>query len=260
MSLVQRLFNARMLPAALPRVIQDDSQQLRGLFREIVSPTLSLYQSPKPQTRQAQAWTDALAEQFQNITGHQVKINEPGTSGGFGVLGAAIAQRITQTHNTRIRTISSVPIFDLCHELVHALQNTFKSLQEPLAFDFSTNAIGHTTNEMRAALNRTHEFFMEFRKSLYVKERNLPSKMSEILSDLEFFWSKLEKKDRQQILMYYLQECQAQGIPLAPLKPVIAPSQWDIEKRLFHTLRQFLKVLIDTETKLGQNKGFQVTA
>jgi hypothetical protein len=139
------------------------------------------------------------------------------------------------------------------------LFNTFKTLQEPLSFDFSTNAIGPTTNSMRAVLNRTHEFFMQFRKSLYVKEQNLPSKMPEIFSDLETFWSKLPKADRQQIMMYYLQECQAQGIPLEPLKPVIDPLEWDIEKRLFHNLRQFLKALIDTETKLGQNKGFQVT-
>jgi hypothetical protein len=254
MSLVQRLFNTRMLPAALPRVIEVDSQQLRGLFREIVPSTLPLYQSRKPQ-----AWTEAIADLFQKKTGHQVKINEPGSPGSFGPLGSAIAQRITGTHNTRISTHTSVPIFDLCHELVHALQNTFKALQEPLSFDFSTNAIGTVTNSSRVALNRTHEFFMQFRKSLYVKEQNLPSKMPEILSDLETFWSKLPKADRQQIMMYYLQECQAQGIPLEPLKPVIEPLQWGIEKRLFHNLRQFLKALIDTETKLGQNKGFQVT-
>jgi hypothetical protein len=212
---------------------------------------------PLYQPRASHAWTEAIADRFMRATGHQVKINEAGATGPVGELGSAIAQRLMGTQNTRITTKTDVPIFSLCHELVHACQNTFKTLQEPLTIDGSRNAIGSMNNSARGALQYIHDFYMAFSKNLFTHERKLPSKMPEILRNLETGWSKLPKDERQQILMYYLQECQAQGIPLEPLKAFLKPQLWDTEKQAFHKLRQFLKALIDTETKLGQNKGFK---
>lgn len=238
MKVLQRLFNASRLPAALPKVIHEESQHLRDLFVKTFPNSVPLFIPSKPQV-----WAEALSDSFTKVTSHKLFVqNNPR---GIPESACAIAQRMPSTNNTRISYALPVQLYDMAHEFVHALQNTFKSLQEPLICDGSGNAIGKIMFEDRSILGQMHQFFFKLRAA-----RPNSAWENTLLHQFKDYWQKLTINERQQCLMYYMQEYQAQSIPLAPLAQVLPAAVLDAERAQFHQLARFLKQMINVESEL----------
>lgn len=238
----------------LPEPLVRDFIAVRPAYRKVFCPSIDTFvnatkRTPYPDRK---SWEQEICDRFKAITGQLLEINRRRTHIPEGA--EAIAQRKCNTKSTHIGLKSNYSLYTFGHELVHAIQNTFNTLLDPVMEDSLQNAFGPWTIHFRGALHEFNDLYVNKIKNGYTHSTG-----GLVKAQLEGMLRNLPVAERKQIRLHFLEEWQAQSISVKWLKPkddadTSALYTHSRESNYADTLKVFAGWLAELEQKLAEEE------